>query len=176
MSEIIDFIKRFLKWFLIFILLIILLISGSIAFINYNERLVTMFALECEVYESPLDGLGTQVYPAPGPDYYLFKRMNKSDIPDSIYVGINNSWDQTYLQDQKIYRLADLYQVTPSAYYFENILYDRVIFIDRKTLEMNSQSKQGSMIEKSNCKKISEETFFENIEKQITQENEGNQI
>ena len=55
MSEFIKFLKSIIKWILLFILLVVLCVGGFFAYKFNSEKLVTMFALECEFYEATYD-------------------------------------------------------------------------------------------------------------------------
>ena len=76
MSELIKFLKSIMKWVLIIVIFLILIICAFLLYQNHNERLVTLFALECEIYEDPLSLISERVDPVPY--YYLVKKRNNS--------------------------------------------------------------------------------------------------
>ena len=182
MTEFIKFLKSIIKWILLFILLVVLCGSGFFAYKFNSEKLVTMFALECIFYESTLDGVDTFELEFGADDtkkYYLIKKKNKNNFPDSLYRGIHLINEQTdIIKNENIYKQDELTKATQDEYIFRGIKYKGKRTINRKTLvmEYNHTYKEGEYKSKARCNIISEDIFFESIGELIKSQNQGNQI
>ena len=167
MSELIKFIKSILKWIILVILLIALSIGGYLGFNTYNERLVTMFALQC-LYEDPTSEDNDRLR------YYLFKKRNNSDIPEFIYRGVHLKRDQLSSKKEKIYKASKLIKADPDKYIFKYIGFDGKHIINRKTLDINFDSK--NLKSSGSCELISEKVFLDKVDKIMKNQNKGNKI
>jgi len=178
MSELIKFLKSIIKWILLFLIIITLGIGGFFAYKFNNERLVTMFALECKPYEATLDGMDVlETIVEVDTTYFLIKKLNNSEIPDSIYRGIHQMYNQTQIPKKgNIFKQAKLTVATKEIYTFERTFSTREI--NRKTLDMRYSHFYGKeeVISKARCNAIPETTFYEKIEEKIQGTNQGNQI
>jgi len=166
MSELIKFIKSILKWIILVILLIALSIGGYLGFNAYNERLVTMFALQC-LYDKPYEEENQL-------KYYLFKKRSNSDIPEFIYRGIHLKSDQLSSKKEKIFKASKLIKADPDKYIFKYIGFDGKHIINRKTLDINFDSK--NLKSSGSCELISEKVFLDKVDKLIKNQNKGNKI
>ena len=167
MSELIKFIKSILKWIILAILLVALSIGGYLGFNAYNERLVTMFALQC-LYEEPTSVDDDRLR------YYLIKKRNNSDIPEFIYRGVHLKSIQLSSKKEKIYKASELIKADPDKYIFKYLTFDGKHTINRKTLEINYES--TSLKSKGTCELISEKVFLDKVDKIIKNQNRGNKI
>ena len=189
MSGLIKFLKSIIKWILLFLIIITLGIGGFFAYKFNNERLVTMFALECNFYEATMGKINaldkdltvvdiTEIEAEAGSKYYLIKKLNNSEIPDSLYRGIHLINDQTRIPKKgNIFKQEELTFATKDIYVFDRTdITSREI--NRKTLDMTHTEfiEKSELNHKARCNAISETTFYEKIEEKIQGTNQGNQI